>query len=193
MARRLTRDTKTPILGGVAAGIANYFDLDPVLARIVFIALVFLNGFGLVAYIVGWIIIPREDRIADAAGAADAAGHGGAAAHAGGASHAGGADQAGAAAHGGAASPVDRIVETVREAGDRLADEFQRMPPGAGRGRVMAGSILIVLGVLFMLDQFPWWHWPQWARFLNLWPLILIAVGGAILIEAARGRGRKTP
>src|SRR5713226_8488840 len=121
MARRLTRDTKTPILGGVAAGIANYFDLDPVLARIVFIALVFLNGFGLVAYIVGWIIIPRDARSADAAGAADAAGHGGAAAHAGEASHTGGADQAGAAGHAGGAapgaSPVDRIVETVREAG----------------------------------------------------------------------------
>ncbi len=191
MARRLTRDTKSPILGGVAAGIANYFDLDPVLARIVFIALVFLNGFGLVAYIVGWIIIPREDRIADAAG------HAGAATHGGGATHPVAAGQTGAAGHAGGAVPgastVDRIVETVREAGDRLADEFQRMPPGAGRGRVMAGSILIVLGVLFMLDQFPWWHWPQWARFLNLWPLILIAVGGAILIEAARGRGRKTP
>src|SRR5712691_428872 len=98
MARRLTRDTKSPILGGVAAGIANYFDLDPVLARIVFIALVFLNGFGLVAYIVGWIIIPRDDRSADAADQAGAAGH------------------AGGAAPG--ASTVDRIVETVREAGD---------------------------------------------------------------------------
>ena len=192
MARRLTRDTKAPILGGVAAGIANYFDLDPVLARIVFIALVFLNGFGLVAYVVGWIIMPRDDRGAEAAGHAGATADAGGVPHTGAAGHPGGAaGYAGGAAPG--ASPVDRIVETVREAGDRLADEFQRMPPGAGRGRVMAGSILIVLGVLFMLDQFPWWHWPQWARFLNLWPLILIAVGGAILIEAARGRGRKIP
>ena len=53
MNRRLTRDTKNAVLGGVAAGFANYFGVDPVLARIVFIALAFLNGFGVVAYVVG--------------------------------------------------------------------------------------------------------------------------------------------
>src|SRR5258705_9241080 len=58
--RRLTRDTKRAVLGGVAAGLANYFGVDPVLVRLVLIALAFLNGFGLAAYVVGWLIIPRE-------------------------------------------------------------------------------------------------------------------------------------
>ncbi len=170
MTRRLTRDTKNAILGGVAAGVANYFGVDPVLVRIVFIALVFLSGFGLVAYVVGWIIVPRDDKAADAPGSAGASPQ----------------------PAGGAAVPVDHIVETVREAGERLADEFHRTPPGEGRGRMVAGTTLIVLGVLFLLDRLAWWHWPRWARLSNLWPVILIAVGVAVILEATRGRGGKT-
>jgi len=167
MKRRLTRDTKNAVLGGVAAGFADYFGVDPVLARIVFIALAFLNGFGVVAYVVGWIIMPRDDR---------------------------GAESASPAAPGGGSGPTPggRFVEKVREAGERAVEEVRRMPADAGRGRMVAGTILIVLGVLFLLDRLSWWRWPQWARLSNLWPLILIAVGVSIILEAARGRSGKT-
>ena len=161
MERRLTRDTKNGVLAGVAAGFAKYFDVDPVLARIVFIALAALSGAGVLAYIVGWIIMPRDDRAAEAAAPAPAATR---------------------------TSSVDRVVEKVREAGDRLADELHRLPERGDRGRVVAGSILIALGALFFLDRFSWWHWPRWARLANLWPLILIAVGASLILEAARGR-----
>jgi phage shock protein C len=164
MERRLTRDTRNAVLGGVAAGFARYFDVDPVLARIVFIALTALSGAGLVAYIVGWIVMPRDDR------------------------------GEGAAGHAGPGAPtVDRIVDTVREAGDRLADELHHLPRHAGRGRVVAGSILIVLGALFLLERLSWLHWPHWARLQNLWPVILIAVGASLILEAARGRRGKRP
>jgi len=164
--RRLTRDTRNAVLGGVAAGFAKYFDVDPVLARIVFIALTALSGAGLVAYIVGWIVMPRDDR------------------------------GEGAAAQPGSSTgtpAVDRIVDSVREAGDRLADEFQRLPRHARRGRVVAGSILIALGALFLLDRLSWLHWPHWARLANLWPVILIAVGASLILEAARGRRGNRP
>jgi len=167
MNRRLTRDTKHAVLGGVAAGFANYFGVDPVLARIVFIALCFLNGFGVVAYVVGWIIMPRDDRVAETGGPAATGG-------------------------GSGPTPADRLVEKVRAAGERAVEEVRRMPADAGRGRMVAGTILIVLGVLFLLDRLSWWHWPQWARLSNLWPLILIAVGVSIILEAARGRSGKT-
>src|SRR5207249_1151362 len=157
MERRLTRDTRHAVLGGVAAGFARYFDVDPVLARIVFIALTALSGAGLVAYVVGWIVMPRDDRAGETA------------------VHAGGAT--GTAA-------VDRIVDSVREAGDRLADEFQRLPRHTGRRRVLAGAILITLGALFLLDRLSWLHWPHWARLQNLWPVILIAVGASLILAA---------
>ncbi|PYS95034.1 MAG: hypothetical protein DMF50_10460 [Acidobacteria bacterium] len=178
MARRLTRDAKNAVLGGVAAGFANYFGVDPVLARLVFILLAFVNGFGLVAYVIGWAIMPRDD---EAAGGAAAAGT------------ASGVAPGAATGAAPARTPVDRVVEKVRQAGERVADELQRLPADGTRGRVVAGTILIVLGVLFLLDRFSWWRWPEWARLSTLWPVILIAVGASLILEAARSRGRKQP
>ena len=40
------------------AGWLNYFDIDPVIVRLVFAALFFGMGVGLVAYIIGWAVIP---------------------------------------------------------------------------------------------------------------------------------------
>lgn len=49
-------------LGGVAGGIADYFDLDPTLVRVLFVIGLFLPGLGLgvvLAYFLMWIIIPE--------------------------------------------------------------------------------------------------------------------------------------
>lgn len=61
MPRRLTRDTRRSVLGGVAAGFANYFDMDPVLARLGFVLLAFLNGVGVLFYLICWVVMPRQD------------------------------------------------------------------------------------------------------------------------------------
>ncbi len=57
--RRLYRDENNKILGGVCAGLANYFGTDPVIMRIVFILLMFI-GAGVLAYIVLWIAVPSS-------------------------------------------------------------------------------------------------------------------------------------
>jgi len=59
MVKRLKR-TREHIIGGVCAGFAKYFDTDPVLVRIIWILLCFAAGFGILAYIVAWIIMPLE-------------------------------------------------------------------------------------------------------------------------------------
>lgn len=56
--RRLYRNGEDKVLGGVASGIANYFQIDPVIPRILFVLVFFANGFGLLAYIVLWIVVP---------------------------------------------------------------------------------------------------------------------------------------
>ncbi len=58
-ARRLYRDEDNEMLGGVAAGIANYFNIDPVIPRILFVVFTFWGGFGLLAYIILWLIVPK--------------------------------------------------------------------------------------------------------------------------------------
>ncbi|MDD3657150.1 MAG: PspC domain-containing protein [Atribacterota bacterium] len=60
MAKRLYRSRKNSIIGGVCGGIAEYFDIDPTLVRILTVLIVFLGGAGVVAYIVAWIIIPQN-------------------------------------------------------------------------------------------------------------------------------------
>ena len=47
------------VLGGIAAGIADYFDVEPWLIRLAFVLLVFAGGFGLLAYLAGWLLIPE--------------------------------------------------------------------------------------------------------------------------------------
>ena len=63
MNRRLYRSRTDTILGGVAAGLAGYLNTDPALVRIAWAILVPLTGgAALVAYVVGWIVVPEEPR-----------------------------------------------------------------------------------------------------------------------------------
>jgi len=56
--RRLYRNPNDKMLGGVCSGIANYFDVDPVLVRLILVVLLLGAGIGLLAYIIAWIVIP---------------------------------------------------------------------------------------------------------------------------------------
>lgn len=56
--KKLYRDDNSRILGGVCGGIAAYFGVDPVLVRIVFLILIIPAGFGILPYIILWIIMP---------------------------------------------------------------------------------------------------------------------------------------
>jgi phage shock protein C len=74
--RRLTRDTQHAVLGGVAAGFGRYLDVDPVLARLAFVLLAFVNGLGILFYLASWVLMPRADAIAAATAASPTAGTG---------------------------------------------------------------------------------------------------------------------
>lgn len=66
--KRLYKSRQNKMIDGVCGGIAEYFDADPVLVRLVFALFFFVGGAAILAYIVGMIIMPR--RPLDAAGAA---------------------------------------------------------------------------------------------------------------------------
>ena len=48
------------MIGGVCGGLGEYFHIDPVIIRLIFVLLLFANGIGLLAYILFWIIVPEE-------------------------------------------------------------------------------------------------------------------------------------
>ena len=57
--RKLYRDPDDFIVAGVAQGLSVYFDVDPILFRLAFVLLTFVNGFGVLAYIILWIAVPE--------------------------------------------------------------------------------------------------------------------------------------
>ncbi|HWZ24989.1 MAG TPA: PspC domain-containing protein [Verrucomicrobiae bacterium] len=57
-AKRLTRSTTNKKIAGVCGGLAEYFDLDPTLVRIVWLLLVLFAGTGVLAYLILWIALP---------------------------------------------------------------------------------------------------------------------------------------
>ncbi|MCD6226407.1 MAG: PspC domain-containing protein [Candidatus Aenigmarchaeota archaeon] len=60
--KRLYRSGKEKILGGVCGGIAEYFNVDPTIIRIIWILIVLGYGAGIIAYIIAWIIIPKNPK-----------------------------------------------------------------------------------------------------------------------------------
>ncbi|MBN2218950.1 MAG: PspC domain-containing protein [Kosmotogaceae bacterium] len=58
-AKRLYKSRKDKVIDGLAGGIAEYLGIDPVIVRLVFVALVFAGGAGLIIYIIGMFIVPR--------------------------------------------------------------------------------------------------------------------------------------
>lgn len=71
--KRLYKSRKNKMIDGVCGGIAEYFDVDPVLVRLAFVLFFFVGGSAIVAYIVGMIIIPRRPLEAAGAGASTSA------------------------------------------------------------------------------------------------------------------------
>ncbi|MCI0522552.1 MAG: PspC domain-containing protein [Bacteroidales bacterium] len=57
--RRIYRDPEGRIIGGVCSGLAAYFTWDPLIMRIIFVALVLAGGFGIALYLVLWIVLPE--------------------------------------------------------------------------------------------------------------------------------------
>jgi phage shock protein PspC (stress-responsive transcriptional regulator) len=58
--RKLMRSSTDKKLGGVCAGVATYFDMDVTLVRVLWLLVFFCGGFGLLLYIVLWIVLPVE-------------------------------------------------------------------------------------------------------------------------------------
>lgn len=175
MARRLYRSDRDRILGGVAGGIAEYFDVDPTLVRLVWVLLGLAGGSGILAYIIAWIIIPEEpsaryrDR-RDGRGSEARRGDNGPGPGEGAGNGAGGGSVTGGVAGGGAAGEPAAGAPGVNG----------RRAPGAW----LFGLVLVVLGFILLLRNFA--PWLSWLWTIPLWPLLLIFVGAILLASALR-------
>lgn len=168
---RLYRSQKNRVIAGVAGGLGEYFGVDVVLVRLLWVLSVFLGGGGIFVYIVAWVIIPEEGRAfvergrrteGDRQRDADAADKG--------------LDDGGTAVEDNtgqwsSASAGDGATETDW---DSEKDEM-----GARRRR-HAGLILVGLGIVFLAYQL------FGPLFRFTWPLLLVALGFYLLFRERR-------
>ena len=58
--RRLYRSNSDRMIAGVCGGLADFFNIDPSVMRIIFVLFLLLGGNGLLIYLVLWLIVPLE-------------------------------------------------------------------------------------------------------------------------------------
>lgn len=61
--KRLERNQERAVISGVLSGLANYFDQDPVLFRIIAIVFLLITGIfpGILFYLAAWVLMPKKD------------------------------------------------------------------------------------------------------------------------------------
>ncbi|WP_426670849.1 PspC domain-containing protein [Mucilaginibacter sp. McL0603] len=164
MDRKLYRDEYHKKIAGVCAGLAEYFNIDVAIVRVVFVlALIFHGGGGLI-YIIFWIVLPKKPFFID--------------------------------------PTVDYRVPPQNPGdisnpyggnpfgGNPFSNQpFPNQPfPAQPRNTtslvaIIFGVILILIGGSILLNDFD--ILPDW-DFEQLWPIILIVVGGALMLSGER-------
>ncbi len=159
-------------LAGVAAGLAEFFDLDVSLVRILWVLSIFVGGLGILLYIVMAIIVPLEPEYVAQPGAPTAS--------------------EGVEGAGSEGDPsVGRFAGAPTAHGVHTGWHTAPVPHahnaggGSGIGMTFFGALLIIFGTLALLDG----YLPDWAdsgRFL--WPAFIVALGALLVITAIRRR-----
>ena len=60
--KRLYRSKDDRVIAGVCGGLGNYFRIDPIWMRIIFIVFLFGGGFSLLLYLLMWLIVPLQSK-----------------------------------------------------------------------------------------------------------------------------------
>jgi phage shock protein PspC (stress-responsive transcriptional regulator) len=156
MNRRLYRSVVDRRIGGVAAGTATYFDIDPSIARVLWLLLAFFSGgVFFVVYLVMWAVVPEAPYPT------------------------GGATPIAAAPASGEAR-AEPPTAAPSNAAPASWPPAAHAGPGPG-GRVILGAILIVIGAWFLAAEFlPWLNWDL------VWPIGLVVIGVLVLATALR-------
>jgi phage shock protein C len=151
--KKLYRSRQDRVIAGVAGGLAEYFEIDSTLVRIIILILAIWGGFGILLYIIGAIVIPEApNKNSELKGKEDNP----------------------------KKDSKEQIVES-RVGSDRKESvkdglDFKKMS-----GEQIFGTIILALGVIFLLEAFI----PGFS-FSKLWPLVLVGIG--LWLIASRGR-----
>ena len=163
MNRRLYRCRHNQRLAGVAAGVAEYFDLDPTAVRVLWFLSIFVGGLGILLYIGMAIIVPLEPVSAGPAGGTGEAV---------------------------AVDPATGEAATGDATGTYVEPHQHRHASGGdGRWTTFFGLALVLLGSLALIDAFvP--AWDDASRYLG--PAFIIGIGILLVAIAVRREPMET-
>lgn len=156
--KKLYRSKTNRVILGVAGGLGEYFEIDPIIVRLIFVLLTIWGGAGILFYIIAAIIIPEEPGTKSKKDDIEE----------------------------GEVIDDEKIKKNAKDFSDKakaaaqdIATEYKAKP---NRGAQIFGLILLFIG-LSLLGQF---YFP-WISFDKLWPIVLIVLG-MVLIFNPRGR-----
>lgn len=141
---RLYRSKVNKVIGGVAGGLADYFNIDVVLARVVFVLLAFFGGGGVLIYIVMWIIVPAQNGFSNYA-------------------HNQNYNDS---------NPTGEASDNESSQSQNPGNTIKRKTKSSNTG-LITGVVLIFLGLLFLADRILPWHniaefWPLLLVFVGV-------------------------
>ncbi|HET9259808.1 MAG TPA: PspC domain-containing protein [Acidimicrobiia bacterium] len=58
--KKLRRSKEDRLIAGVAGGVAEFFDLDATIVRVVWAFMAIFGGFGVLLYLIMWVIVPEQ-------------------------------------------------------------------------------------------------------------------------------------
>ena len=161
MNRRLYRCRHDRRLAGVASGVAEYFEVDPTVVRVLWFLSIFLGGMGLFLYVAMALIVPLEPEAGFAPNGAPM-----------GESSPEGA--AGAVPGDPAAAPINWQT---------MPAEHRHSHRGTGRATTWFGIILVLFGALSLINAVL----PAWADSGHfLWPAFIVAIGVLVIAAGVR-------
>ena len=149
MNKRLNRSVKDKVVGGVAGGLAEYFEIDPVIVRVLFVVSLFFHGAGFIAYIILWITLPEAPYVFETASNMN--------------------------------TTSDSSTDTTPQTDDAAAAYFKSLDEKKAKRNRNIGIVLLVLGCIFLADNFiPKIH------FADFWPIVLVALGLSLLLNSKK-------
>jgi len=130
MKKKLYRSRKDYMIAGVCGGIAEYFEVDSTLVRLLTVLIVFLGGAGIVAYIVAWIIVPHNpEQVSDDTFSKKE-------------------------------QFKDKVKKGAEDVIEEVKEHFESEDHSHVSGKnekLLGGIIIIVIGLIFLLNSFfPW-------------------------------------
>jgi phage shock protein C len=186
--KRLYRSRTSRVIGGVAAGLAEYLDIDVTLMRLLFVLIGVLIPNVLLAYLLAWIIIPEapsgqvaeHHKVENSNKDTDSTD-----------APAGELPQGQTAEDivRGSPSLISKTQDHLSSTDPQPKSSFENKDEPQKSREVLGYGLIVLGGILLVQQLVPSVFWRFSIRFLRTWwPIAIIAIGLALIFGAIRGR-----